>query len=95
MPVAARCIDREIRRTTDPDSSRDVWLFRLLCAFVFEEQEYLVTPESVKECFDSEGAVRDYLDQRIDAEGNCRLYIDPKNLLHAVFHSKRRMPPCG
>ena len=90
-PVIARCIDREIRKCKDAEGST-VWDYRLLCEFDFNGRIYRVTPESSRmTAFNTERGVLDYLDRRIGEDGVCRLWIDTKNPLHAVFDKKQKI----
>lgn len=86
IELVARCVDREIAKTKDSDGDT-VWVYRLLCEFDFQGKKYKVTPE-IPNIFNSEKKVREYLDKNISADGFCRLFIDPKNPFHAVFHKK-------
>lgn len=90
VPVEATCVDREVAEGVDSEGDT-VWEWRLLCAFELDGQPYRVTPASARAmAFGSEQAASRYLDQRIDAAGRCRLFVDPDNPLHAVFDRKPR-----
>jgi hypothetical protein len=92
--VTAKCIDREIKEYLGGHNGRSevTWEYRLLCAFMLDGREYTVTPEpSHMMSFTSEESVRKYLDERIDPDGACQLWIDRRNPLHAVFHKKQRI----
>jgi hypothetical protein len=87
--VDARCIDREIGKCEDADRTV-TWAYRLICVFTYQGQEYTVTPEPLHLIgFHSEHRVQEYLRQRIQPDGRCQLWIDPRNPLHAIFHKKR------
>lgn len=94
VPVEAVCMDREIREYKDPDSMEafnniTFWQPRILCAFEFQNKTYKVTPIIVKiNAFRKEETAKKFLDKRIDENGKCTLWINPKNPLHTVFHKK-------
>ena len=89
--IDARCIDREIREyEKEPGDITSTWGYRLVCVFSYEGNEYKVTPEpSHLSGFSSEIQVEKYLNERIQANGSCQLWIDPKNPLRTIFHKKR------
>ena len=88
--VEAQCIDREIAECSDPDGGSPSWAYRLLCTFRYKGLEYTVTPEaSHLVSFNSERGVQKYLEERIQPDGRCQLWIDPQNPLHTIFHKKR------
>ncbi|MFH1984640.1 MAG: hypothetical protein ABIL58_22595 [Pseudomonadota bacterium] len=99
VAVKAVCVDRETRDFVDPDSVKSLikstfWKPRILCNFEFESRSYQVTPIIFKMvAFNTKEGVDRYLDQRIDKNGNCTLWIDPENPLHAVFHKKPKNGP--
>jgi hypothetical protein len=87
--VDARCIGREIEKCEDADQSV-TWVYRLVCVFTYQGQEYTVTPEpSYLMGFRSDHMVQEYLRKHIQPDGRCQLWIDPRNPLHAIFHKKR------
>jgi len=93
IPVDAIVLDREHRkrkrrRKGKGGKTTTVWSFRLLCRFDYQGQTYEATPECpdptiVKK---TESALKKYLVSKITPENRCRLYVDPDNPLHAVFH---------
>ena len=92
--VTARCIDREIqKRHGYRDGDRQTcWEYRLLCTFDFKGQTYKVTPEPTHMvAFTSERKLQAYLDERIQPDHTCRVWIDSRNPLHAVFHRKQKI----
>lgn len=99
VAVEAVCTDREIREFVDPDSAGSLikstfWKPRILCNFEFENRSYQVTPIIVKiVAFNTKEGADCFLDQRVDKNGNCTLWIDPENPLHAVFHKKPKTGP--
>jgi hypothetical protein len=99
VPVEAVCIDREVREFIDPDSigsliKNTFWKPRILCKFQFQGCSYQVTPIIVKIfAFNTKEEVHCFLDKRIDENGKCTLWINPKNPLHTVFHRRPRTGP--
>ncbi len=92
--VTACCIDREIQKRYSYSGGKrsTSWEYRLLCTFHFNYRSYEVTPEaSHTVAFMSERKVEEYLEERIRPDGTCRLWIDLKNPLHAVFHKKQKI----
>lgn len=90
LRIEAICTDREIVRA--PTDNGYAWEYRLLCQFSYQGQTYCVTPESSRAVsFTSERAAQGYLGQRIAPDGDCVLWIDPHNPLHAVFHQKKKV----
>jgi hypothetical protein len=89
--VEAQCIDHEIKKyAKEPGDITATWGYRLVCVFRYEGNEYKVTPElSHLVSFNSEKQVKKYLSERIDANGYCQLWLDPKNPLHTIFQKKR------
>jgi hypothetical protein len=89
--INAQCIDREISEyLKEPGDITSLWGYRMICIFRFEGMEYKVTPEpSHLVNFNSKQQVEKYLNERIDQNGNCQLWINPKNPLQTVFHKKR------
>ncbi len=91
IKVAARCDDIEIRKARLPHQGaklRYVWVFRLLCRFNHEGQEFTVTPMSSRAGFESEDAANTYLHERIAEDGSCTLWINPDNPFESVFDKK-------
>ena len=90
-PVTAQVLDQEIQECVDADE-RGSYEFRLLCRFRYRGKNYDVTPETSRMMsFTSERRAHKYLDERISAGNTCRLWIDPRNPLHAVFHKKQKI----
>jgi len=89
IPVDAVCVDRETRKRKRKSQGskkwRTRWQFRVLCQFEHNGQSWNATPDCHAE-FRSETALNDYLTQTIDDDGKCRVFVDPENPLHAVFH---------
>lgn len=99
VPVKAVCLDREVQEFIDPDSigsltENTFWLPRILCEFEFRNQSYRVTPIIVKTvAFKTEEGVHRFLNKRLDSDGQCTLWVDPENPLHAIFHKKPKTGP--
>jgi hypothetical protein len=92
LQLTARCIDREIqeRRYPGKGNIKIIWEYRLLCEFNYDGTEYRVTPETSHIAgFQSQDLAQRYLSERIRSDGTCKLWIDPRNLLHAVFDKKQ------
>jgi hypothetical protein len=90
--LTARCMDREIQQRQYPGKGniKIVWEYRLLCVFNHNGTEYKVTPEASHIAgFRSQELVQKYLCERIRPDGACKLWVDPKNHLHAVFDKKQ------
>jgi hypothetical protein len=89
--IYAQCIDREIGEYwKEPGDITSSWGYRLICIFAFEGKEYQVTPEpSNSVSFNSKQQVEKYLNERINQNGSCQLWINPKNPLQTVFHNKK------
>jgi hypothetical protein len=82
--VEATCLDQELKESGLGDERG--WEYRLLCRFTYQGQGFLVTPESSHlALFNTAQQARDYLERKLDPDGRCLLWIDPKNPLHAVF----------
>ncbi len=92
--LTAQCIDQEIqeRHFSCKGNIKIVWEYRLLCVFTHNGSEYRVTPEAAHIAgFQSQELVRKYLNERIRSDFTCQLWVDPENLLHAVFDKKQRI----
>lgn len=92
IQLPARCIDREIQERHYPSRGnvKIVWEYRLLCVFNHNATEYKVTPEASHIAgFQSYDLAQKYLNERIRPDGTCKLWIDPRNPLHAVFDKKQ------
>ena len=89
--IEAQCIDREIGEYwKEPGVITSSWGYRLVCIFSFEGKEYTVTPEpSNLVSFNSKQQVEQYLNEKINENDSCQLWINPKNPLQTVFHKKR------
>jgi hypothetical protein len=90
--LTARCIDREIQQRQYPGKGniKIVWEYRLLCVFHHNGTEYKVTPEASHIAgFRSQELVQKYLCERIRPDETCKLWVDPRNPLHAVFDKKQ------
>jgi hypothetical protein len=58
----------------------------------FNGRSYKVTPEAAHMvAFISERKAEQFLAERIQPDATCRLWIDAKNPLHAVFHQKQKI----
>jgi len=92
--VEAKCIDREVLEYEDPDSAGSLtkntfWAPRILCEYRYNGQTYRVTPIIVKTvAFNTESRVHKFLDDRIDPDGNCTLWINPETPLQTFLHQK-------
>ena len=97
--VDARCLDREIQEFEDFESSgslikKTFWAPRLLCEYTYKGQNYTVTPIIVKmTAFNKKGDVERFLEQRIDLQHHCTLWINPKVPLQTFFRVKPRTGP--
>jgi hypothetical protein len=92
IQLTARCIDREIQERHYPGKGniKIVWEYRLLCVFNHNGTEYRATPEASHIAgFQSQDLVEKYLNERIQPDGSCKLWVDPRNPLHAVFDKKQ------
>ena len=70
----------------------DSWEYRLQCDFEHQGQHYTVTPQTMHlTVFKTQEQLEAFLDQRIDSDGSCTLWIDPRNPLHTCFHEKPRI----
>jgi hypothetical protein len=90
--IDARCIDREIKQCISPSEGNVnyVWEMRVLCKLIMNDREYKVTLEaSHVTSFGSIDTAEEYLNDRIQFDGTCRLWVDPRNPLHAVFDKKQ------
>lgn len=98
-PVEATCIDRDVQEFEDLDSvgsfpRSTFWAPRILCEFDYRGTRYRVTPIIVKlSAFSTEERVNRFLEDRIDNNGMCRLWVNPKNPLHTVFHKRPKTGP--
>ena len=94
LPVTATCIDREVREFEDPDSYNSLnkityWFPRVLCEYAHDGRTYRVTPViAVVSAFRTEQAATRFLDERIDENRRCKLWINPENPLQTAFHQK-------
>lgn len=92
--VQGVCVDREVQEFEDPDSvgsfvKNTFWAPRILCEFDYKGTRYRVTPIIVKlTAFSTKEDVNRFLDERINSDGTCTLWVNPKNPLHTVFHKK-------
>jgi hypothetical protein len=99
IEVEAICTDREIREFVDPDSVDSLikstfWVPRILCEFEFQNAKYRVTPIITNTiAFNSKEGASRFLDKRINEQGKCTLWINPKNPLHSTFHKKPKTGP--
>jgi len=92
LQLTARCIDREIQERHYPSKGNIniVWEYRLLCVFNHNGTEYRVTPEASHVMgFQSQDIAKKYLTERIRPDGTCKVWVDPRNALHAVFDKKQ------
>ena len=89
--IDAHCIDREISEyEKEPGDITSSWGYRLICVFSFDGKECKVTPEpSTLVSFRSKQQVEKYLNGKINQNGYCKLWVNPKNPLQTVFHKKR------
>jgi hypothetical protein len=92
--VDAKCLDRDIQEFEDPDNAGSLikntyWAPRILCEYRYQGQTYTVTPIIVKTtAFRSERDVRQFLDERIDRDQKCTLWINPAVPLQTFFHKR-------
>jgi hypothetical protein len=72
----ARCVDRELQ-CVGPDQ----WYWRIVCDYEFEDVKYRVTPEvQWRNCI-SKSSAETFLNEKISADGSCRLIFNPENPL--------------
>lgn len=76
----ARCIDRELKQGPTA-AGRPAWFWRIICEYEYLGIPYRVTPGVYWAGFNSEEAARKFLEERISADGQCTLRVDPKNPL--------------
>lgn len=86
--VKAVCVDREIKGYRSSAGYKSSWSFRLVCEFRMNGQKYRVTPEVYWRSFSSESSIRYFLARRINREGYCLLYVNPKNPLQTELVGK-------
>ena len=93
ISVRARRIDSEIGDMPKINLGKETrWSFRLVCRFEFQGKEYTVVPDpSATLRFTTRQEVDDYLAGRIDADGNCTLWLDPANPSYTFFDQLPRM----
>ena len=97
--VPAKCVDREFVslrpiRQINMQKPRIVWICRILCELVYKQSEYRVTPYTQQTfAFSSKEKAEKYLNERIADNGDCFLWIDPRNPLRAHFHNKLTFLP--
>lgn len=92
IKLAARCIDCEVQERHYPSKGniKILWEYRLICVFSHKGSEYRVTPEASRIAgFQSQDLVQKYLNERIQTDSTCKLWVDPRNPLHAVFDKKQ------
>ena len=95
--VDAKCLDQEVRKFEDPDSVGSInrityWVPRILCEFTYKGRTYRVTPTIAKQCaFPDEKSAVQFLQERMDPDRRCTLWINPANPLQTVFHKKPLM----
>ena len=94
VPVIAICLDRDLQEfeDVDPDgrsfTKKTFWSFRLLCEYYLDGHRRQVTPMAAKRFFSSARDIESYLGRLIDADGWCRLWVNPDNPLQTIFHKK-------
>jgi hypothetical protein len=92
--VDAICIDREVQEFEDIESCGSLtkntfWAPRILCEYKYKGQIFTVTPIIVKMvAFNTEDGVNKFLDDRIDVNQKCTLWINPDLPLQTFFHKK-------
>ena len=81
--MPARCIDRELKRISVLVNGRNTWgwVWRIICEYDYLGKEVRVTPVVSRMNFTSEDAAMEYLGKAVSPTGECRLHINPKNLL--------------
>lgn len=86
VSVNAICCDKEVRSARP--QGHEVWTFRVQCDFQYEGKTYAVTPALGLWCnFRKEEAVLKYLNETIDQNGNCLLWVNPDNPLQTSFNT--------
>lgn len=92
--VEAKCIDQEIKNIDGPIPDTGFlkitkWAPRLLCEYTYEGNKYKVTPLiPYYGTFLSQKKVELFINNRINPDSTCILWINPKNKLHTLFHCK-------
>ena len=92
--VDAKCLDRDVQEFQDPDSAGSLikntyWTPRILCEYRYQGRTHTVTPIIVKKvAFSTERDVHKFLDDRIDRDQNCTLWINPEVPLQTFFNKK-------
>lgn len=81
--VTARCVDRELKQVEIFVNGRSSWgwLWRIVCEYEYLGKEVRVTPTVYWSNFTSEEAARKFIENHISSDGECKLHINPKNLL--------------
>ncbi len=95
--VDGRCVDWEVIKFKDdePGSLRKEYYYavRIMCEYERDGQVVRVTPILPGSTwFKSEEKAKAYLTDRMNDQGECMLWVNPKNSLHTVFHKKPLVP---
>ncbi len=99
VALDAKVVDYEVRevfaeRPSSNSPRIKVWAFRLVCDFTFEGKHYIATPD-VREDFKTERQLLAFFKQTISGRDDnlrTRIFVDPKNPLHCVFHKRPILP---
>ena len=78
VKVEARCMDKDVQTGFNGEGA--FWAFRLLCTFAYQGKNYSVTPIFWRG-FTSKNSINDFLGKKIQQDGRCFLYVNPKNPL--------------
>jgi len=93
IKLRAKVVDREIRRVQEMDADgpgRYFWVFRFVCEFNHRALKYRVTP-LIPYAYQKEGKLRNKLAELVDANDECRLWVNPENPLETVLERKPKM----
>jgi hypothetical protein len=72
----------------DPGDITSSWGYRLICIFSLDGKEYKVTPEpSTLVSFNSKQQVEKYLNEKIDQNGYCKLWV--KKIRYKLYFIKK------
>lgn len=81
--VTARCVDRELKKVQVFANGHSSWgwLWRIVCEYEHLGKEVRVTPVVYWSNFTSEESAVKFMDSHVSPDGECKLRINPKNLL--------------
>lgn len=79
----AKCLDKEVIEMVGKAGSGRTWGARILCEIEHGDRTYQNTPQVHWSSFRSEDQAMEFLNSRIDSDGNCMLRLNPANPLEA------------